>query len=575
MPSSQLEISKLYRRHVGEKAVLVGNGPSLDISKLDQLGEFKTFAFNKIFLAFNDTIWRPDFYLVNDKLVAQQNRQQILDLSVRKIFAHSVNEELNDDADAIFVGPGASSAHQESRLEEEKFQYWKDFWVPPDWNPLTGMRAGNSVTNFAIKMAFWMGFDEVYAIGLDHRFSLDPQNDDKKVFGNSVLLSEGASINHFSPDYRPAGEKWTFPQLALMAEEFDRAREVYESAGRKLFNATKNSDYNGWEYREIPFGAAARSNSPRLASRDEKSAPQQIKVSAVITVFNQEKTIRRAIESAINQTQKVLEVIIVNDCSSDGTFNIIEDYSKKWPKVVKVINHERNLGQGAAFASAFKIARGDYLAFLDSDDYWHADKIQKLQTQVTLNESAILFQQNLRVEDETNEGETRSNFRNFVVSGDLASFMKKHGTLGELVPTSGLTVCRGAVSTLLPELLDFRISADGLITRVCARIGPVSSSHSITGTYSVTGANNTFNNASYSAEQHLNLLVRSLKANYVRAGEASLLPNQLLRGTDAAEFSEDCSKKKKQVGLRQKTKRKFRDLLEPVATKLWTWLSST
>jgi glycosyltransferase involved in cell wall biosynthesis len=96
------------------------------------------------------------------------------------------------------------------------------------------------------------------------------------------------------------------------------------------------------------------------------------KVSIVIVCYNSEKYIKIAIESVRGQKYKNWELIIVNDCSRDATQKIIERYKSK---KIKIISLKRNVGAYKATNLAFKKARGEYIAILDSDDYSHPKRI--------------------------------------------------------------------------------------------------------------------------------------------------------------------------------------------------------
>lgn len=99
-------------------------------------------------------------------------------------------------------------------------------------------------------------------------------------------------------------------------------------------------------------------------------------VSVIIPCYNAEKVVKFTLDSVINQTYKNLEVICVNDCSKDGTLKILEEYAKK-DKRIKVLSNEKNSGVATTRNNALKIAKGDFVAFVDADDVWHLDKIEK------------------------------------------------------------------------------------------------------------------------------------------------------------------------------------------------------
>jgi glycosyltransferase involved in cell wall biosynthesis len=97
-------------------------------------------------------------------------------------------------------------------------------------------------------------------------------------------------------------------------------------------------------------------------------------ISVVIPVYNREKFIARAIDSVLSQALQPLEIIVVDDGSSDDTPHILAHYHDK----IKVITQD-NAGVSAARNSGIKVAQGKWICLLDSDDIWHHDKL-KLQS---------------------------------------------------------------------------------------------------------------------------------------------------------------------------------------------------
>lgn len=92
------------------------------------------------------------------------------------------------------------------------------------------------------------------------------------------------------------------------------------------------------------------------------------KVSVIVPVYNVEKYIQKCLESLINQTLKDIEIIVVNDGSTDNSDNIIREYVKKYNDKIKYYI-KKNGGLSDARNYGLKFATGDYIAFLDSDDY--------------------------------------------------------------------------------------------------------------------------------------------------------------------------------------------------------------
>ncbi len=102
-------------------------------------------------------------------------------------------------------------------------------------------------------------------------------------------------------------------------------------------------------------------------------------VSVIMPTYNSEQYISQSIESVLSQSYQNFELIIVDDCSTDNTYSVLQKYLED--KRVFYIKTETNSGTAKARNIAIKQAKGKYLAFLDSDDIWHQDKLS-----ITLNQ---------------------------------------------------------------------------------------------------------------------------------------------------------------------------------------------
>lgn len=102
---------------------------------------------------------------------------------------------------------------------------------------------------------------------------------------------------------------------------------------------------------------------------------KNLKVSIIMSAYNSENTIDTAIQSVLEQTYDNYELIIVNDCSTDGTLDKIKKY--KSDKVI-LINHEFNMGCGCSRKTGIENSTGDYICFLDSDDYYDERYVETL-----------------------------------------------------------------------------------------------------------------------------------------------------------------------------------------------------
>ncbi len=111
----------------------------------------------------------------------------------------------------------------------------------------------------------------------------------------------------------------------------------------------------------------------------------KVKFSIIVPVYNTEKYLKRCLDSIKIQTYKNYEVIIVNDGSTDNSSDIISEYP------YKVINQE-NQGLSMARNNGVKVARGEYLIFLDSDDYIEKDLLKEIEKSLSNNPDLVRYQ---------------------------------------------------------------------------------------------------------------------------------------------------------------------------------------
>lgn len=112
-----------------------------------------------------------------------------------------------------------------------------------------------------------------------------------------------------------------------------------------------------------------------------------MKYSIVVPVYNTEKYLKRCIDSVLNQTYKNFEIIIINDGSKDNSKEILNEYKNN--KQIKIINQE-NHGLSYSRNVGIKEASGDYILFLDSDDFYQIELLETLNKNIT-NEEIIKF----------------------------------------------------------------------------------------------------------------------------------------------------------------------------------------
>lgn len=102
------------------------------------------------------------------------------------------------------------------------------------------------------------------------------------------------------------------------------------------------------------------------------------KVSVIVPVYNTEKYLRRCLDSLVNQTLEDVEIIIINDCSPDNSKKIIEEYYKKYKSKIKVFENKENKRIGYNRNLGIEKATGEYISFIDSDDWVKENILEKM-----------------------------------------------------------------------------------------------------------------------------------------------------------------------------------------------------
>lgn len=121
--------------------------------------------------------------------------------------------------------------------------------------------------------------------------------------------------------------------------------------------------------------------------RDLTLCSSNPKISLIIPVYNVEKYLKTTLDSVFAQTFKDFEVIVVNDGSTDSSFEIIKEYSNQHNNMIVV--NQKNQGQGIARNNALKVAKGEYVAFLDSDDFLEPNYFEELYKTAVDNDADI------------------------------------------------------------------------------------------------------------------------------------------------------------------------------------------
>lgn len=208
-------IRKFDGIHKGRRCFIVANGPSLKNTNLDLLANEITFGLNRIYLHFTETTFRPAYYVAVNELILEQFSNEIASLEMPKF--------LNWNRRSFFDGNDPSVFFLKSKMViNDSFQY--DLTRP--------LVVGGTVTFVALQLAYYMGFQKVILVGLDHSYV------DKGTPSETERRTAERDESHFHPSYFPKGMKWQLPDLLRSEVDYVIARRAFEEAGREILDAT-------------------------------------------------------------------------------------------------------------------------------------------------------------------------------------------------------------------------------------------------------------------------------------------------------------------------------------------------
>lgn len=116
----------------------------------------------------------------------------------------------------------------------------------------------------------------------------------------------------------------------------------------------------------------------------------KIKVSVIIPVYNTEDYLKECIESLVNQTLREIEILIVNDGSTDSSLEIMKEFKNKYPNIIKIFD-KVNGGQASARNYALPFAQGEYLGFVDSDDWVDSTMYEEMYKKAEKEDADIVI----------------------------------------------------------------------------------------------------------------------------------------------------------------------------------------
>lgn len=207
-------------------------------------------------------------------------------------------------------------------------------------------------------------------------------------------------------------------------------------------------------------------------------------VSIVINNYNYGRFLRDAVDSALGQTYSNIEVVVVDDGSTDDSREAIASYGDRIIPVLK-----ENGGQASAFNAGFAASRGELICLLDADDVWLPEKVRHVVNAAAAHPEAILIYHRMQPAS-ANLQPIGKPFPGRMLRGDVSSRVRKSCGWWASAPTSGLCMRRAGLEKLgaLPEA-ELRISADAFLLGLVPLLGKILGLQRCLALYRLHGSN--------------------------------------------------------------------------------------
>lgn len=211
----------------------MGNGPSLNRTRLDLLANEIVWGFNKCFLLFDRIAWRPKFFVTNDQRFTQNISKEI-DVLISQL------------PESLFFFPDYFNSKEVKNLNNNIYWYHEVPWKEENCirsvlfslDPSHFIVSTATVTIAGLQLAAYLGFNPIYLIGCDTTYSVPASVTVEKENPEMLTSTIDDDTNHFVSNYLGKGDKWTAPNIPLMTRQYENAYKILEEQRIKVFNAT-------------------------------------------------------------------------------------------------------------------------------------------------------------------------------------------------------------------------------------------------------------------------------------------------------------------------------------------------
>lgn len=227
------EFRKLKGKYAGKRCFIVGNGPSLTVEDLEKLKGEITFGSNRIFTIYGKTDWRPTFYANQDQVVLENMLGELNDTVSQSelsfMSAHNYNvcgEQLKDLKNVLWMAKRFLPPHN------NRYGFSSD--------ASKEVIEGLTITYTCMQIAAYMGFSEIYLLGIDHNYPIEIDDD-----GN--IIKNDDSVKAYFGDAMVSMSDINLPKVVEMTRAYISAEKYSKENGFRIYNATRGGKLEAFE----------------------------------------------------------------------------------------------------------------------------------------------------------------------------------------------------------------------------------------------------------------------------------------------------------------------------------------
>lgn len=218
-------LKALKGKYAGKRCFIIGNGPSLTTDDLDKLKNEYTFASNRIFTIYPKTEWRPTFYAIQDGVVLERMLEEL--------------GETIDSSTFGFISTNIYDLCADKTKDKSNVLWFPKRFCPPNKNRYSFSNdiskeviEGLTITYSCIQIAAYLGFKEIYLLGVDHNYPIEIDDD-----GNIVKNDD--SVKAYFGDAMVSMNDINLPKVVEMTRAYISAEKHSKENGYRIYNATR------------------------------------------------------------------------------------------------------------------------------------------------------------------------------------------------------------------------------------------------------------------------------------------------------------------------------------------------